>query len=706
MLRPSLITFWASVICGSLLAPGITKGATGTSLGLVPCPRVERVRSGSVRLSGAWQIVARADSADLYAAALLSGEGLACFGWTWPVVSERSAASSIELRSIPPSPAESHLFNEQGYRLTILPRSITVEAASAQGRYYGVQTLRQILRASRDGAVPRVAISDYPALAWRGISDDISRGQVSTQADFRATIRKLGYYKINLYQPYVENVFAFGEARGQSPPPGAVTRAELAEMVAEGRRNHVTVSPIFETLAHQERLLRRPGLRNVSARTGGSGPDPDSRSAWARLAQLVNTIGRMLVLPWNLEQAQPGAFSTENPQALAAVEALLDEIADLTPDPFVHIGGDEWDDQYEGGSQADSARGEAGRRFGRYVGALCEHIRLRYGRQTMLYGDVLLRHPEAASALPRDAAIVDWHYDPADSFPSLDQLRRLGFGQIIVSPGLWTWRTFYPNFARGVRSVSAFADAGKRAGAIGCIAAAWGDDGAENLRENNWLGYAFAAAASWERQSPSAGSFPARFVAVHYGVASPQLAEAELKLGWQEFEGVGWSGRLYHRPPLVRQRPSAWLQRMRDLDADMAQVEQDLQQPRPDVRFDRDHLDAMALCAGRFRYIAERELFLDQAARVIGAQGPVQSSHVGQAELADGLARLEAKTTALQAKFGELWLRRNRPEGLAENLVRMRRQTVMLDRLLQRARAGRLAVDSTYSGMQALARGL
>ncbi len=253
--------------------------------------------------------------------------------------------------------------------------------------------------------------------------------------------------------------------------------------------------------------------------------------------------------------------------------------------------------------------------------------------------------------------------------------------------------------------MSSFTDAGKRAGAIGCVAAAWGDDGAENLRENNWLGYAFAAAASWEKEAPPLESFPARFVAVHYGVASPQLADAELKLGWQEFDGVGWSGRLYHRPPLVRQRTAAWLKRMQELEADMAQVERDLQEARSSVRFDRDHLDALTHCAGRFRYIAQRELFLDSAARLIGAQSPAHSTHIGQIELANGLALLEARTVALEEQFGQLWLKRNKPEGLAENLARMRRQTLMLDRLLQLARAGSLAVDSTYSGMQALAGG-
>src|SRR5262249_14870721 len=159
------------------------------------------------------------------------------------------------------------------------------------------------------------------------------------------------------------------------------------------------------------------------------------------------------------------------------------------------------------------------------------------------------------------------------------------------------------------RNVAGFADAGKRAGAIGCVASVWGDDGGENLRENNWLGYAFAAAASWEARSSEIASFPERFVAVHYGTASPELADAERPLGWQEFEGLGFAGRVYHRPALIRPRTAAWLARMRSLEDDMERVQQDLRRARPGVRFDRDHLDALALSAARFEYIAEREQF-------------------------------------------------------------------------------------------------
>jgi hypothetical protein len=320
----------------------------------------------------------------------------------------------------------------------------------------------------------------------------------------------------------------------------------------------------------------------------------------------------------------------------------------------------------------------------------------------MIYSDVLLRHPASAAELPRDIVVVDWHYDPTDSFPSLQRLQDLGFRDVFVSPGLWTWNTFYPNWAWAFQNISAFTAAGKRAGVMGVVAASWGDNGAENLRENNWPGYAYSAAAGWEVGTPSPDPFFRRYVAVQYGVDSPALAEAERLLGWQVFEQVGWAGRLYHRPPLVRSRPIAWTQRMQELRADMRRVGSDLTATGPGVRFNEDHLAAVQHCAARYGYIADRELMLDSLGRALQRHAFAELPASEQRRANDELSALQSTAGALRRQFGELWLKRNRPEGLAENLARMDRQSTMLGRLVRRAREGRLAVDSTYSGMQAL----
>jgi hypothetical protein len=320
----------------------------------------------------------------------------------------------------------------------------------------------------------------------------------------------------------------------------------------------------------------------------------------------------------------------------------------------------------------------------------------------MVYGDVILERPEAAQDLPRDVVVVDWQYHPQDSFPSLRRLQQEGFRDVIASPGLWTWRTFYPNYARAFRNVADFAQAGKREGAFGCVTAAWGDGGSENLRENNWAGYAFAAAASWEEGAPPADVFVRRFATLEYGTDAPELARVEKLLGWQEFEGIGWAGRLYHRAPPVRTRPVATIRRMQALDADMRQVERDLDVAAGSTRFHRDHLIAARHAARRYLYIADRELTLDAAGRSLGSRTAAQLPAAERERIAGELDRLAAAADTLQAEFGRLWLVHNRPEGLEINERRMAKQGMMLRRLSALARSGRLTRDDSFSHMQAL----
>src|SRR5213078_3847253 len=107
------------------------------------------------------------------------------------------------------------------------------EGPGAAARLYGVQTLRQLIRGATSATLPCLDIVDWPDFSWRGISDDISRGQVSTLDDFKDTIHRLSYYKKNLYQPYIEDMFRFAADPHIGADRGAITKSEMAELAAE-----------------------------------------------------------------------------------------------------------------------------------------------------------------------------------------------------------------------------------------------------------------------------------------------------------------------------------------------------------------------------------------------------------------------------------------------------------------------------------------
>jgi hexosaminidase len=65
---------------------------------------------------------------------------------------------------------------DQGYLLFSDESHLIVAANTGQGLFYGVQTLRQLLRPQgRNLICPAVSIRDWPSMEWRGAQEDISR---------------------------------------------------------------------------------------------------------------------------------------------------------------------------------------------------------------------------------------------------------------------------------------------------------------------------------------------------------------------------------------------------------------------------------------------------------------------------------------------------------------------------------------------------
>jgi len=71
------------------------------------------------------------------------------------------------------------LVGEDGYLLFSDKSHLIVAANTGEGLFYGVQTLRQLLRPEGKGLIcPAVGIRDWPSLQRRVVQDDVSRGPV------------------------------------------------------------------------------------------------------------------------------------------------------------------------------------------------------------------------------------------------------------------------------------------------------------------------------------------------------------------------------------------------------------------------------------------------------------------------------------------------------------------------------------------------
>ncbi|HEY0780591.1 MAG TPA: glycoside hydrolase family 20 zincin-like fold domain-containing protein, partial [Gemmatirosa sp.] len=145
----------------------------------------------------------------------------------------------------------------EGYVLTAEPATggvagrVEVVAANGAGLFYGAQTVAQLI----DGDGPRarllsVRIRDWPAVRWRGLHDDLSRGSVPTLEFQKQQIRTLAAYKVNVYSPYFEHTLAYASNPLPAPPGGVMTRDDARELAAYARRYHVEIIPEQQSFGH------------------------------------------------------------------------------------------------------------------------------------------------------------------------------------------------------------------------------------------------------------------------------------------------------------------------------------------------------------------------------------------------------------------------------------------------------------------------
>jgi len=97
---------------------------------------------------------------------------------------------------------------KEAYRLVITENSIEIIYSTPPGAYYGFVTLTELIRHSPVN-LQCVEIEDYPVMSVRGVTDDISRGQIPSLSGFKNIIKRLSLLKYNLYMPYIEDSFKF-----------------------------------------------------------------------------------------------------------------------------------------------------------------------------------------------------------------------------------------------------------------------------------------------------------------------------------------------------------------------------------------------------------------------------------------------------------------------------------------------------------------
>ncbi len=406
----------------------------------------------------------------------------------------------------------------EGYTITPTPSGLTLAAASPTGLFYATQTLLQLLQ--HDGPATTITLAtirDYPALPWRGMQDDLSRGPIPTLAFQKQLIRTLAAYKINLYSPYFEHTQQYTSNPLPAPPGGSITPAEAREITAYAAQFHVTVVPDQEAFGHLHHNL-----------------------TWEHYSALAETPHGAVLAP-----GQPGS--------LAYITQIFTELAADYPGPFLHIGADETTDLGLGQTKADvDARG-LGPVYLDFVQKI-ESALAPLHRRILFWGDIAQSitagagaygtvgadnpnrtDPEILNKLPaafkQNSIAVAWWYTPhpKNGFaPFLTPYTQAGI-ETWVAPGVNNWSSVWPNFNDALVNIQQFVAEGHRQHSTGVLTTTWYDDG-EALANNNWYALLFGAAASWQPGTADIAAFQQAYGPLFHGDYDNLIDQAQTEL--------------------------------------------------------------------------------------------------------------------------------------------------------------------------------
>lgn len=405
----------------------------------------------------------------------------------------------------------------QSYLINIESEEIFVQSFTSVGAYYACITLAQMFEHAKSNFLPLLKIHDYPDLAQRGISDDISRGQVSTLANFKRIIEHLARYKMNLYIPYIEDVLEFEKYPSIGKNRGALTKVEVKEIIKFAGDHFIDVIPAFQTLGHYENIL--------------------SQEEFLKYAEF------------------PGAASlcVSDDSVYVFLENLLKEVFELFPSKYFHIGADESYDVGLGRSKfllEKNSLGEIHAAHYKKVYDICK----KYGKEVLMYGDIILQHPELLSLVPKDVTIVDWHYRSDDNYPSIKKIHDFGFNYFI-SPSVWNFLTTFPTNINALPNIQYIIREGIKHEAAGMINSNWGDYGAETFKELVLYGYAWSAQCSWNYDQSASANFSANYFNDFFGIEDSRFSYIYETFA-HPFNQIMWHDVWRH--PALPFREAAW----------------------------------------------------------------------------------------------------------------------------------------------------
>ena len=256
---------------------------------------------------------------------------------------QKEAKARIILDLNPQLPAEA-------YKLNVSKKQVRIEASRPAGFYYALQTLKQLMPrnvmaggATSDHSqwsLPSVEIEDAPRFEWRGFMLDEGR-HFFGKDEIKRVIDMMAIYKMNRFHWHLtedqgwrieikkypkltetgawrnSKVLAYGDVKPDGERYGGFyTQKDIKEIVAYAKKKFIEIIPEIDIPGHSQAA--------VAAYPEFLACDPENKhEVW--LQQGIST----------------DVINVANPKAMQFAKDVIDELTELFPFNYIHLGGDE-----------------------------------------------------------------------------------------------------------------------------------------------------------------------------------------------------------------------------------------------------------------------------------------------------------------------------------------------------------------------------
>jgi len=330
---------------------------------------------------------------------------------------------------------ENKNLGKEGYELIIQDGQIRISANTNAGVFYGIQSLRQVLPIEIQGGkdyqlagikLAGLKVVDYPKYQWRSFMLDSGRQYQSVAfikryLDYMAMLKMNVFHwhltegqgwriEIKKYPKLAEVGSKVASGKGQQ---GFYTQEQIKDIVSHAQKLHITVVPEIDVPGHSEAAL----------------------TAYPEMGCFNEVPESVMAFSANL-------FCGGREKTYQFIQDILDEVCELFPSEYIHLGGDEapkanWDkcSDCQNKVKEESLKNSDDLQL-YFSSRLATYLKTK-GKKVIFWGDVVYHE---GTTLP-DNVVVHWWNWRAHKDIALKNAIKRGH-QVICNTNYYTYLNF------------------------------------------------------------------------------------------------------------------------------------------------------------------------------------------------------------------------------------------------------------------------